>query len=130
MNIHFTNLLFNTYPDLYKGRSEPITHSLMPFGFDGIEDGWFLILWRLSESLTKLGNIKATQVKEKFGGLRFYFEGRVDNSDNAWNLIEEAENECLQTCMFTGKPAPGPRPVRGWLYTVCDEIYNRLLNEK
>lgn len=68
-------------PLLYSGRTEPLTQSLMPFGFE-CGEGWKQPLKDLSYSLETLNMlfyptdrtyIKADQVKEKFGTLRFYY---------------------------------------------------------
>ncbi|MGB8477894.1 MAG: hypothetical protein WCE63_03510, partial [Acidobacteriaceae bacterium] len=59
-----------------------LQHTLMPLGFEH-GDGWFSLLWRLCEDLEPLvaeyesetgHQFKVVQVKEKFGGLRFYVE--------------------------------------------------------
>lgn len=76
--------LFELAPILYSGHKESMRHCLMCFGFE-CEDGWFYPLRSLSAQveaknilMRKYGvYIKATQVKEKFGTLRFYYEVRV-----------------------------------------------------
>lgn len=57
----------------------------------------------------------ATQVKEKFGGLRFYVNGATDKH---WNYISFAENMSYRTCEQCG--APGKRYTDGWHQTLCD----------
>ena len=57
----------------------------------------------------------AAQVKEKFGGLRFY----VDNSDDyVRGVIAMAESMSYRTCEDCG--APGKQSGKGWIKTVCD----------
>jgi hypothetical protein len=49
----------------------------MAWGF-AHDDGWFDLVWRLCEAIEALGpdeDFKVEQVKEKFGGLRFYVSG-------------------------------------------------------
>jgi len=65
-------------------------------------DGWFDILDRLFEKLEKL-DVALHQVKEKFGGLRVYFECPAENDDVAYKLIENAEVEAANTCEVCGK---------------------------
>ena len=56
----------------------------------------------------------AEQVKEKFGGLRFYMSSETDEMTK---LIDEAEKECNNTCETCGEPATCT--MRGWVKRVC-----------
>jgi len=60
----------------------------------------------------------AQQVKEKFGGLRFY---TTYGNDEIYKLIREAENKSYQTCEVCGEP--GERRGEGWIQTLC-EVHN------
>ena len=57
----------------------------------------------------------ASQVKEKFGGLRFYVEQATDEH---FNYISFAENMSYRTCEQCG--APGKLYTQGWHRTLCD----------
>jgi hypothetical protein len=57
----------------------------------------------------------AVQVKEKFGGLRFYVNGATDKH---WSYISFAESMSYRTCESCG--APGKRYTDGWHKTLCD----------
>ena len=57
----------------------------------------------------------ASQVKEKFGGLRFYVNGATDKH---LNFISFAENMSYRTCEECG--APGKIYTDGWHRTLCD----------
>lgn len=57
----------------------------------------------------------ASQVKEKFGGLRFYVNGAIDKH---WNYIHFAESMSCTICEECG--APGKRYTDGWHRTLCD----------
>ena len=79
-----------------------IRETLMPFGF-AHGDGWFDLVWRLCERLEPLvaaeeaetgRSFHVLQVKEKFGGLRFYTNF---NNDAISALIEAAEIESFHT---------------------------------
>lgn len=78
------------------------------------------------------------QVKEKFGGLRYYTESgfRLGHKDSKrleanwrWRLqnllINEAENESFRTCERCGTRLGGVerRSVGGWIQTVCPKHY-------
>jgi hypothetical protein len=55
------------------------------------------------------------QVKEKFGGLRFYYNG---GDDYIRGLASMAESMSTSTCEECG--APGKQRGRSWIYTACD----------
>mgnify|MGYP000093879836 CR=1 FL=1 len=55
------------------------------------------------------------QIKEKFGGLRFYVDGDAELLD----FIDEMEAKSLTVCEGCGKPGR-PRD-GGWILTLCDE---------
>lgn len=71
--------LFDKYPELFKHKKD-LQQSLMGFGFE-CDDGWFPIIYFMCEFLHRRyqywsketqENFYVVQVKEKFGGLRFY----------------------------------------------------------
>jgi len=57
----------------------------------------------------------AVQVKEKFGGLRFYVQAATDKH---YNFISFAESMSYRTCEECG--APGKTYTDGWHRTMCD----------
>lgn len=58
--------------------------------------------------------VEATQVKEKFGSLRFYVASATDMQ---WGMIEMAEAMSLRICEVCGHP--GEKVDTGWLMTRC-----------
>ncbi|MEK7197881.1 MAG: hypothetical protein AAB648_00250 [Patescibacteria group bacterium] len=98
----------------------PITKSLMAFGFE-CGDGWFELINELCKKLKALDlkDFRVLQVKEKFGGLRFYVNGvELDKADETYQLIDEAEAKSLTICEKCGKP--GKSNEIGWIRTLCD----------
>lgn len=84
----------------------------------GCGPGWYPILARLEERLRQLDpDYRVHQIKEKFGGLRFYWAGDYDAGDAA---VDEAEAEAARTCELCGNPGH-LRTRGGWLRTVCDD---------
>ena len=57
----------------------------------------------------------ASQVKEKFGGLRFYVDSATEKH---YNYITFAESMSYRTCEVCG--APGERYTDGWHQTLCE----------
>lgn len=97
------------------------------YGYHGIEkdlanltgglDGWREIVENLYDDLVVMGwNRDLFQVKEKFGGLRFYIG---EGSGEMFDRIAKAENASQTTCMVCGNP--GKKTGRGWILTLCEE---------
>jgi hypothetical protein len=116
MNNKNTMKLFNDFPDLYKGRNLPPTENLMCFGFE-VQDGWFNLIYELSSKLSKIDpNCRSMQVKEKFGGLRFYVNGE---SKEGSEIIFDYQDRSFHICEFCGdNKTAKPRGGR-WIKTLC-----------
>lgn len=114
--------LCRDFPLLYRDRRRSIMESCMGWGFE-CEDGWEPLLRRLSARLERLIEAQpederaaASQVKEKFGTLRFYLDG---GTDEMYVAIREAEVESAVTCETCG--APGKLRGPGWFIVACEE---------
>ncbi len=132
MKEDFDKLLCEKYPKIFRDRHAPMTETCMCWGFD-IGDGWYQVIdslcnqiqhhvdWK-QEQKEKYGRgdgcqqVVATQVKEKFGGLRFYYEGGDPVVDG---MVRMAESWAANTCEECGKP--GTMRTGGWIRTLCDE---------
>lgn len=108
---------YDKYPKLFP-EGEPVC------GFY-CEHGWRPILDKLCQDITKEldsmpepMNITVQQVKEKFGGLRFYISS---GTDTIFDLINAAEQESTTTCETCGKPGMNKATVSGWYKTMCEE---------
>ena len=104
--------LVRDFPRLYRDRHGDVRQSAMPFGFE-CGNGWEPLIRRLSARLGP--DVVATQVKEKWGGLRFYVDGATD-ADHA--AIDAAERESYVTCEECGEA--GRERNDGWIKTLCD----------
>ena len=109
-------------------------------------DGWFNIIRDLSQYILDLqppDHFEVIQIKEKFGGLRYYYKmyQRLGDQNHPYMMIEEtlhefnkcteflqklqyivmnAESNSYITCEYCGKPAFSIG--KGlWIKTLCDE---------
>ena len=107
----------------YYSDRPPITSSY----FFNVETGWFPLIKSLIEDLIELGwDKQICQVKEKFGGLRFYINA---GSDGVHERIQKAENDSYEICEVTGKPGEMRTDI-GWYRTLCEEEYLKAKEEK
>jgi hypothetical protein len=134
--------LCKKYPKIFRDRHESMQNTLMCWGFE-CADGWFDLIdtlcsdiqnhvdWaiKLQRSALDRGEIKeedlipeedmqvvAAQVKEKYGGLRFYVNGA---DDTVSGMITMAESMSYRLCEECGKPG---RPNNdGWVRTQCED---------
>lgn len=60
------------------------------------------------------------QIKEKFGGLRFYYEG---GDEYIAGLVQMAEAWASRACEQCGKP--GRSRTKGWIKVLCEEHHEQ-----
>lgn len=82
----------------------------------GVGPGWNDILYDLNKKLeAEKPDYKILQIKEKFGGLRFYTD---ELPYSGWDAIKEAEELSFKTCEECGRPGK-IWSGKGWLRTLC-----------
>lgn len=96
-----------TYPDYMTSR-------------ENVGAGWQPILDRLEERLNEVApGYEVCQIKEKFGGLRYYVDlPEGADWDAAMDAVLAAEEESFRTCEECGAPGESKGP--GWIRTLCD----------
>lgn len=98
--------LFERYPEIFRERNLPKESSEMYWGLQ-VGDGWHPLLESLCRDLQNATDtngspqVVATQVKSKFGRLRFHAH-RQDDRQKA--MIELAEEASARTCDICGAP--------------------------
>lgn len=88
-----------------------------------VGNGWVPILDELMTDLKTLGWVgEVSQVKEKFGLLRFYaFPITKEQQDR----VLQAEYASKSVCEYCGQPGETQGNARGWLKTTCSGCRNR-----
>jgi hypothetical protein len=122
MRKELENKLFNDFPNLYRQHNLPKRETCMSYGFT-CGDGWFDIIYNLSRKISEIDStIEAIQVKEKFGGLRFYLTPiKEANYKEICDVINEAESEASKTCEKCGSKENVLLRKGSWLRTLCDK---------
>lgn len=105
-------ILLEKHPRIFLGK-EP--------SWSDLPEGWYKLLDALCSAIEssmtaeQLRDFRVTQVKEKFGGLRFYYSGGNEMTEE---LIESAEIRSESICMECGDA--GERRSGGWVITMCN----------
>ena len=127
----FTLMLETKYPEMFS----------KPYGGVAVGEGWWPIIESLCYSINahvkwrndtrarllndnpydnvipdEVPQVVIAQIKEKFGGLRFYYEG---GDETVRGMVTMAESWAARTCETCGKP--GKSRSGGWIRTLCDE---------
>ncbi len=126
-NEEFQKHLEETYPKMFARQ----------YGGVAVGDGWLPIIqvlcshiqthidWRNKTKEGSVTQVVVEQIKEKFGGLRFYYQGGDDYIDG---LVSMAESWAARTCETCGHL--GSRRSGGWIRTLCDEHEQEYQNRK
>lgn len=115
--------LISKYPELFNINSSN-RNAINLFGIE-CNIGWYNLLDSLMSTIKEycesnnISYISINQIKEKFGGLRFYFYGGDDRIEG---MVWLAENLSYSICENCSKFAT-IRNVDGWLTTLCDDCY-------
>jgi len=100
------------------------------FGFE-CGEGWYILLktllrsieWHLDPEHTfprkERLPFEIIQIKESFGGLRFYYSGGDDRIMGMVNLAESLSYEICETCGSTKNVKQTP----GWITTLCEDCF-------
>ncbi len=143
MNTENDKYLCETYPKLFRDRHAPMTETAMCWGFE-CGDGWFDLIDQLCANIQNhidwkekcrdrevergqngesgmprtphVPQVVVTQVKEKFGTLRFYYTGGDEYINGLVSMAESMSSVICETC-----GAPGTQRGGSWIRTLCDE---------
>lgn len=85
-----------------------------------VGDGWIDLVYALWK-LCMDNNIEIEQVKEKFGGLRFYVGSTPEWIEVLIDAMEEYSFGICEVCGKSGEPRPGY-----WTKTLCDEHWEAI----
>lgn len=87
-------------------------------------DGWYWLIDNLCDCIQhNETDLQATQVKEKFGGLRFYTTPR---DDEIHGMIELAESMSYHICEKCGSTEGVSSTEKGWVRTRCQKCHDAL----
>lgn len=124
--------LYRQYPKIFKQKDLSMQETCMCWGID-CGDGWYDLIeclcqvidnWMYNEEYRAkyekrepCAPIEATQVKEKFGGLRFYTN---NISNEVSGAISMAEHMSYKICEYCGS-TKNVSQTKGWVITLCEK---------
>lgn len=116
--------LCEKYPKIFADRHADMMATAMCWGFE-CGDGWFWLIDNLchciqnyidaNSKLRDIPQVVATQVKEKYGGLRFYHDGGNELIDG---MVWFAEHLSYRICEVCGS-TKDVSTTKGWMMTRC-----------
>lgn len=97
------------------------------YGGFAVGKGWWHIIESLCANIQNhidwanrkdqvVSQVVVAQIKEKFGGLRFYYDGGDDKVDGMVRMAEAWADQTCEKCGDIGKRRNG-----GWIRTLCDK---------
>ena len=121
------NLMSKHYDRVYYEGSD--RNPLHLYGI-AVRPGWYNLVNELADKIAEIDpeqKIKFLQIKEKFGGLRFYTDHTnftLEKDRYLYNaetkLIAEYESKSYQICEVCGKEGKLRNEFK-WMKTLCDE---------
>jgi len=112
----FAEQMETKFPKLFSGK----------YGGFAVGKGWYPILEALCNNIQNhidwkvkqgqdVAQVEVNQIKEKFGGLRFYYTGGDEQIHGMVQMAEAFASSLCEDCGGIGKRRGG-----GWIRTLCD----------
>jgi len=126
----FVKRMEETYPKMFAA----------PYGGFAVSQGWWPIIEKLCANIqshtdwknnqrtrllednkydhvipNEVPQVEVNQIKEKFGGLRFYYSGGDEQISGMVRMAESWADTACEECGAIGKRRSG-----GWIRTLCD----------
>ena len=106
--------------------------------FASCGDGWKEIIRNTDKKLKYIDpDYEIAQIKEKFGGLRYYFDSSLDYGSIAHEIMDDivraAEYEASRTCELCGTSKPSDkveiRVHKYWYFGYCQSCADKYIAE-
>lgn len=132
MKTELEKKLFDRYPKIFVQRKLPMYQTCMCWGIS-TGDGWYDLIESICSVIENYMNnekdrakfekrdpcpyIEAIQVKEKFGGLRFYTDYSTGEISGAVSMAERMSYKICERCGGTDNVTQ----TKGWIITLCQK---------
>jgi hypothetical protein len=129
--------ILKKYKKIFRQKGLPMTQTAMCWGLD-IGEGWHSLVDMLCGCIQsyidhnkkynpKITQVEAVQVKEKYGGLRFYTNGECEMIHGMIWLAEYMSNFICEDCGTTKEVIQNDN---GWITTLCKECRKKRQDKK
>lgn len=130
MDRKLQNKLYKKYPKIFRQKDLSMEKTAMCWGIS-IGNGWYWLIDKLCSQLqwdidkNHYPQIETVQVKEKFGGLRFYTNGGTNEQNGMISLAESLSFSICEDCGTTKDVSQ----TKGWIVTLCKKCYKKRRRE-
>ena len=127
MKLELQNKLFDKYPKIFRQKDLPMTQTCLCWGIE-TGDGWYWLIDNLCSQLqwdtdkNSYPQVEATQVKEKYGTLRFYYNGGNDQQEGMISFAESLSGSICENCGSTEEV----KQTEGWINTLCKKCLEKI----
>lgn len=127
MKTELDEQLVKKYSKIFADRNADMKETAMCWGFE-CGDGWYWLIDNLCDSIQSyidqnehlhIPQVIATQVKEKWGGLRFYING---GDGRIAGMIQLAEHMSFKICEICGS-TENIKQTEGWVQSLCPNCF-------
>jgi len=132
MTQKFQNKLFKKYPKIFRQKDLSCKETAMCWGIE-FGDGWYQLIdwlcgfiqWYVDNN--KIEQIEAIQIKEKFGGLRFYTNYCDKSINGAISLAEYMSYLICENCGITQNVSTNEH---GYIQSLCKKCREKNKNKE
>jgi len=128
--------ILKKYPLIFRQKDLPMTQTCMCWGLD-VGQGWHKLIDTLCASIQgyidanakhnpNIHQVEAVQVKEKFGGLRFYTNGEDEVIHGMIWFAEQLSNYICEDCGTMDNVTQS----EGWITTLCEKCRKKRSEDK
>jgi hypothetical protein len=138
MDKKLQNKLYKKYPSIFQDRKKSMKETCMCWGLE-IPDSWYHLLDSLCETIMDIEynyknlKVRASQVKEKYATLRFYYniEGKLKDKSRSADRIHAlldgalwmATHMCSKICFDCGSSLDVTSTKKGWIVYLCKKCH-------
>lgn len=119
MKLELQEKIYNDFSNFFPLYDKPNEYGYIRVPI-AVGDGWFNLIYNLLEDIDIYQKVQVLQIKEKFGGLRFYIN---TTQIEIHNLIDKAEIESYNICESCGTKK-NVMIGGGWIKTLCKDCLN------
>jgi len=118
--------LYTKYPKIFADKDKSMQETCMFWGIE-TDDGWYWLIDQLCSNIqgyidaNNKTQVIASQVKEKFGSLRFYYNSGDEMIEGMVWFAESLSYHICETCGSTKNVTQ----TKGWITSLCEDCMKK-----